>query len=202
MVRRFLAYLFAAAVIALALVWLAGLVWFAGTVPEHPDDDPRRTDAIVVLTGGQGRFEEGVLLLRQGQAQKLFVSGVEPRVEVPELLKRAHLPPAPSDADIVLGHDADSTASNAAETSDWMHSEGFHSLRLVTANYHMPRSLLEFRHAMPDLTIVPHPVFPGAVKQRWWAWPGTAQLIAGEYVKYLVAAASLKLIGEQDQESP
>ena len=200
MVGRFFAFFFAAAIAALAIAWVAGLIWFAGSLPNLPDDSDRHTDAIVVLTGGQGRFEEGVLLLRQGQGRKLFVSGVEPGVEVPEMLKRAHLPPMASDANIVLGHDADSTASNAAETSDWMHREGFHSLRLVTASYHMPRSLLEFRHAMPDLTIVPHPVFPGRVKHHWWAWPGTARLIAEEYVKYLVAAASLKFVG--DQESP
>lgn len=200
MVGRLFAFLFAAVIVALAVAWMAGLIWFAGSLPDRPDNSATHTDAIVVLTGGQGRFEEGVLLLRQGLGQKLFVSGVEPGVEVPEMLKRAHLPPGPSDANIVLGHDADSTASNAAETSDWMHREGFHSLRLVTASYHMPRSLLEFRHAMPDLTIVPHPVFPGRVKHHWWAWPGTARLIAEEYVKYLVAAASLKFVG--DQESP
>ncbi len=200
MIRRFFAFFFVALIVVLAAAWVAGLIWFADTLPDRPEDTATRTDAIVVLTGGQGRFDEGVQLLRQGQAQKLFVSGVEPGVGVAEMLKKAHLPPAPSDADIVLGHDADSTASNAAETSDWMHGQGFHSLRLVTASYHMPRSLLEFRHAMPDLTIIPHPVFPGAVKHRWWAWPGTAQLIAEEYVKYLVAAASLKFVG--DQEAP
>ena len=62
------------------------------------------------------------------------------------------------------------------------------SLRLVTAAYHMPRSLLEFRHAMPEIEIVPHPVFPENFKQRdWWRWPGSASLIVREYSKYLVA---------------
>jgi hypothetical protein len=50
----------------------------------------------------------------------------------------------------------------------------------------MRRSLLEFRLAMPDLVIIPHPVFPENVKQsQWWLWPGTAHLIASEYTKYL-----------------
>ena len=52
----------------------------------------------------------------------------------------------------------------------------------------MRRSLLEFRSAMPAARIVPHPVFPLAVKQaQWWRWPGTAELIASEYNKYLLA---------------
>jgi uncharacterized SAM-binding protein YcdF (DUF218 family) len=61
-------------------------------------------------------------------------------------------------------------------------------LRLVTAWYHMPRSLLEFDRAMPEMDIVAHPVFPDQVKQgRWWAWRGTAVLLVGEYIKYLAA---------------
>jgi uncharacterized SAM-binding protein YcdF (DUF218 family) len=47
---------------------------------------------------------------------------------------------------------------------------------------------LEFRHAMPAVTLVPHPVFPENVKQdRWWAWPGTGSLMASEYNKFLFA---------------
>ncbi len=43
---------------------------------------------------------------------------------------------------------------------------------------------------MPELEIVPHPVFPEHVKQRdWWRWPGSASLIISEYNKYLVALA-------------
>ena len=58
----------------------------------------------------------------------------------------------------------------------------------------MPRSLLEFRVAMPEVDIVPHPVFPDHVKlDAWWRWPGTAVLIAGEYNKFLVAFAAYAL---------
>ncbi len=61
-------------------------------------------------------------------------------------------------------------------------------MRLVTAAYHMPRSLLEFRYAMPNVLIIPHPVFPSHVKQdRWWAYPGTAMLLMSEYNKLIFA---------------
>jgi uncharacterized SAM-binding protein YcdF (DUF218 family) len=90
----------------------------------------------------------------------------------------------------VLGHEADDTFGNAQETALWIRGQGFHSLRLVTAWYHMRRSLLEFDRAMPDIDIVAHPVFPDQVKQeRWWAWRGTAVLLVNEYVKYLGALA-------------
>jgi uncharacterized SAM-binding protein YcdF (DUF218 family) len=71
-----------------------------------------------------------------------------------------------------------------------MREQGLRSLRLVTAAYHMPRSLLEFHRVLPGTEIVPHPVFPEHVKQRsWWRWPGSASLFASEYSKYLVALA-------------
>ncbi len=71
-----------------------------------------------------------------------------------------------------------------------MQNEGYHSLRLVTASYHMPRSLLEFRRAMPDIEILPYPVFPVRFKQdQWWLWPGTLTLLVTEYDKYLLSLA-------------
>src|SRR5262249_54010933 len=100
------------------------------------------------------------------------------------------------------GHEAADTAGNAAETEAWMEHEGFHSLRLVTASYHMQRSLLEFHRAMPEMTIVPHPVFPeGFMRSTWWAWPGTLTLIVSEYHKYMLSAARYWLVAEAQKSA-
>ena len=168
--------------------WLAGLVWFAAEAGREWPSAVEETDAIVVLTGGSERLIGGLALLEAGMARKLFVSGVYRGVEVAELLHIARRSPGDLECCIVLGYAADDTAGNARETAAWMTAEGFGSLRLVTANYHMPRSLLEFRHAMPSVAIVPHPVAPDSVHvAEWWRWPGTASLLATEYVKYLAA---------------
>ncbi len=189
--RRFLRI---AALVALVIeVWLYGLVVFVGRLPDHVEDPDRHTDAIVVPTGGSERLAEGMRLLVRGLAGKLFVSGVNAQTRIADLI--ASLPPdieTPSlalvDCCIVLGHAADSTLGNAAETAAWMRAEGFHSLRLVTADYHMPRTLLEFRHAMPDVEIAIHPVFPDQLRRDvWWRSPGTAGLLIYEYNKYLGA---------------
>jgi len=174
------------AIASLALLWLAGLVWFAEEIPTKVDDPDSATDAIVVLTGGSERLRTGLALLAAGHAKKLFVSGVPREVEVAELLRVGGHAPAELECCIALGHEADSTLGNAAETAAWMAAQNYTSLRLVTAAYHMPRSLLEFRHAMPGIRLVPHPVFPERVKQHWWLWPGTAALIVGEYDKCLL----------------
>jgi uncharacterized SAM-binding protein YcdF (DUF218 family) len=180
-----------AAILALLfLLWLGGLTWFARAIPDEVGDPTTATDAIVVLTGGSLRVQSGIALLNAGKAKKLFVSGVHHGTDVPALLRAEHQPPDKAPCCIALGYDADNTLGNAQETAAWMRQEGFHSLRLVTSNYHMPRSLLEFSRAMPEVRIIPHPVFPESVKQeRWWAWPGTASLIVAEYQKYLLAWA-------------
>ncbi len=186
--------------IALAGAWLAGFVWFAVDVPERVEDPDTPTDAIVVLTGGSERLDTGLSLLRRHMGQKLFVSGVYRGVDVAELLRLTRQKPDEVECCIILGHTADNTLGNAAETAAWMREQGYKSLRLVTANYHMRRSLTEFRYAMPDVTIIAHPVFPYKVKQRWWLWPGTAHLIATEYVKYL--GANLRHLGEMLEDVP
>lgn len=179
----------------LALAWAIGLFGFIARLPDGIDDPVRRTDAIVVPTGGSERLEEGLRLLIHGAAGKLFVSGVNADTRIADLIARL-----PREAEkpslamiaccVVLGHAADSTLGNAAETAAWMKAQGFHSLRLVTADYHMPRSLLEFHRAMPGIEIVMHPVFPNQLnRDGWWRSPGTANLLIGEYNKYLVAMA-------------
>ena len=39
--------------VAILIAWLGGLVWYAGLIPDQVPDRSRRTDAIVVLTGGR-----------------------------------------------------------------------------------------------------------------------------------------------------
>lgn len=182
--RRLLVATGAAA--AFVLLWLGGLVWFTEEIPTTVDDPDSITDAIVVLTGGSERLNTGLALLAAGRAKKLFVSGVSRGVELNELLRLVGLATADLLCCITLGHEADSTLGNATETAAWMSAQNYRSLRLVTAAYHMPRSLIEFHRAMPGVRLIPNPVFPERVKQDWWRWPGTAALIIGEYHKYVL----------------
>lgn len=168
--------------------WTAGLIGFAASMPSRGAASPDRTDAIVVLTGGSGRLRAGLDLLLAGRAERMFISGVYRGVDVSQLLALLKQRPDEIENRISIGNAVD-TIENALETRHWMQGQGYTSLRLVTAAYHMPRSLLEFSSAMPDTRIEPHPVFPEHVKQEyWWAWPGTMALMVSEYNKYLVAS--------------
>ena len=174
--------------ILLAGLWVAGFFVFLDKVPrtQATVESGPKADAIVVLTGGGGRLEMGLRLLTRGDAAKLFISGVDPGVDKTTLLQNRQIDTATLDCCIALGHSADDTSGNATETTRWMASQGFTSLYIVTANYHMPRSLVEFRAALPKAELLPRVVHPNNVHlEDWWRWPGTIQLLTAEYTKYL-----------------
>jgi uncharacterized SAM-binding protein YcdF (DUF218 family) len=183
MLRRLGSY-----VITLVMIWLVGLaVFIVSSVFVRVDSDSP-TDAVVVLTGGRLRLESGLALLAEGKAKKLFISGVNPRVDRDALLRALGARPEHEVCCIVLGREADNTIGNARETASWMHDEGYRSLHLVTSWYHMRRSLLEFSRAMPRITIAAHPVFAHHIDpEGWWGSHGAIWIVVTEYHKYLAA---------------
>ena len=179
----------AAAVAAVA--WGVGLFRFAAMIPTEAGAVTMSTDAIVVLTGGSRRLATGLELLSANAAGMLFVSGVYRGVDVSQLLRHFQNAPDNQRCCVEIGHDAGDTAGNAHETAAWVRRQGFRSLRIVTSNYHVPRSMLEFRHALPGVTLVAHPVVPESFKyDGWWRWPGTARLIVSEFNKTLLVWAA------------
>jgi len=174
-----------------AIAWACGLVWFVSLMPGEAGIDSGATDAIIVLTGGSQRVQVGLDLLASGKARKLFVSGVYQGTNVKALLRASKQSRQSLACCIELGHEADNTHGNAAETAAWMRAENFRSLRLVTAGYHMPRSLLEFSRAMPGVRIVPNPVFPKDGRGS----PHDGLRILAEYMKFLFALTRLGLFG-------
>jgi uncharacterized SAM-binding protein YcdF (DUF218 family) len=172
----------------LVLLGLAGLgfLWFLHEVSAAPVEPARHTGGIVVLTGGAGRVEAGLALLEAGAAPRLLVSGAAPRLTLAELARANQRAPAALAGRVDLGHAAATTTGNAAETAAWARARGIDSLRVVTADYHMPRAMLELRRAMPDITLLPHPVPTAGVPLARRAW-----LLALEYVKLGASFAGL-----------
>src|ERR1700744_124125 len=107
----------AAIVAGVAVAWLAGLLWFASTIPETVEDTGTHTDAIVVLTGGSERIETGVHLLGDGLAERLFVSGVGEQVKAGSLLARNGALAPDLAAKVAVRTAASDTPGNAIETA-------------------------------------------------------------------------------------
>ena len=95
-----------------------------------------------------------------------------------------------------MGREAQDTIGNAQETASWVVKNGYHSIIVVTASYHMPRALTELGYAVPPSCIlIPYPVFTDSVKLTdWWRWSGTTRLLAVEYTKYLASVARVSLM--------
>jgi uncharacterized SAM-binding protein YcdF (DUF218 family) len=187
------------AILAVAVLWVVGLIWFAGEIgrarPEAESlSDVPTADAVVVLTGTPDRLGVGFELLAAGRAQRMFISGVYRGVDVQQILRALRRSPDEAENAVVLGYGADDTIGNAHETAVWMAKEGLTSLILVTSNFHMPRALMEFHAAMPGVTVVPHATAVASFKiDDWWRWPGTIRLIAIEWSKYVAARTRLVL---------
>ena len=164
----------------LALAWALGFAFFSATLPPPAANDAK-TDAIIVLTGGPGRLDRGVKILQADEADRLLISGVDPRVSSKAIEHHYHVPPKLMQR-IDLGRGAVDTRTNADESAAWIGDHDYHSIRLVTADWHMRRARLELARVLPkDVRIV-----PDGVRGQ----PGFTAL-AREYNKYLLRRAAM-----------
>lgn len=192
---------------AIALLWLGGGLAYLERVEQFVPPGEDRSDAIVVLTGGAVRLSTALRLLHEEKAERLLVSGVAPTTTKASLIQAA-IPAMPDSAQasndwsgidlqllfdccVDLGFEAVDTAGNAVEAASWARARGYKSLRVVTANYHMPRAMVEFRRRLTDIAVLPHPVRSDAMRvEDWWQRRAATLFLLGEYTKY--AAAMLR----------
>lgn len=149
-------------------------------------------DAILVLTGGRDRIDEGVRLFAEGKSRRMLISGVHPNATRADVFRTWPTIPLLFECCIDLGYKAMDTIGNAAEARDWVATWGFRSVLVVTSAAHMPRSLVELAREMPDVTFEAHPVpIHLAHRPAWWANRHTAATLTVEYVKTLNAIGRL-----------
>jgi uncharacterized SAM-binding protein YcdF (DUF218 family) len=186
--------LYAAPAIAFAAL-TGGFLWFAFHVArEESPLDRVAADGIVALTGGASRISDAVELLASGRGRRLLITGVGATTNTAELMRLAPDHQRWFGCCIDLDYAAANTVGNAVETKRWARERGFRSLVVVTSGYHMPRAMLEISHRLPDVTLIPFPVVTGQIRgEPWWWHPGTAKLLVFEYLKFLVAAARIRL---------
>ncbi|MBV8798221.1 MAG: YdcF family protein [Alphaproteobacteria bacterium] len=197
--RRSLAYMGRIVLVAV-LAYVLGFLLFATTLPHRPAA-VAPADALVTLTGGDDRLDTAVRLLEQGKAKRLLITGVHPSITKPEL-KAVARGGARFDCCADLDFAAEDTRENAVQAANWMQLHHFASLILVTANYHMPRSLSEFHATMPKVKLTPYPVEPkGANWEHWWRNPHTVRLLQVEYTKYLASLVLDRFISAKSGRS-
>ncbi len=163
--------------------WLFGFVYYmAVTQALSPQATDVKTDAIIVLTGGNNRIHTGLKLLREDSAPQLFITGVHPNYNPGHIYAMWQGDPKIAECCITLDYVATTTIGNAQETRRWTEENNISSGRIVTSKYHMPRALLEITAQNPDLKIIPHPVTEGDIDPRdAYFW----QVIVSEYHKFI-----------------
>lgn len=178
-----------AAFIALVvLLWAVGLMAFADRANRlATPEDVSPADGIVALTGSSARIAAAMKLLEDGKATRLLISGVNRVASPADIRDVAKATRRYYDCCVDLGFQATSTVGNARETAGWAKAHGFHSLIVVTSDFHMPRAMLELREALPGVTLTPYPVKSSELDaSSWWQTPEGARRMTFEYCKYLV----------------
>lgn len=173
MVRRFVAFL--------VLIWAFGFVWFAIVLPGPAGDE--QTDAVVVVTGGEGRVDRALNVVRKGWSPMLLVSGVDREVRPVEFAAEYRVSKKLMKCCVVLGFESFDTRSNAQEASRWIAAHGYKSVRLVTSDWHMRRAALEMGRVLPKSVTLVLDAVPTKPSLR---------ILFLEYHKYIARALSLE----------
>ena len=161
----------------LLLLYAMGFIIFAFTLGKPAPASVRPVDAAVVLTGGSGRIEHGIDVLRDGKARRMLIAGADPSVTKADLARRI-----PNSRDLLkccvdLGSESVDTRSNAEEAGRWLAKGRFHSLRLITSDWHMRRARYEFGKVLGSKYVL----VTDAVRTE-----PTFLTLFGEYNKYLL----------------
>ena len=131
-----------------ALFYAFGFVAFVLLLPAPLAE--AEAEAVIVPTGGAGRIARGLKVLRGREVKQMFVSGVDPDVKPGEFAAEFGVTRREMQCCVTLGFLAVDTHSNAGEAREWVVRNEFKSVRLVTSDWHLRRTLLEFRGTMPD----------------------------------------------------
>jgi uncharacterized SAM-binding protein YcdF (DUF218 family) len=169
----------------LAALYVAGFLLFVASLPSRPQQ-PLKADGIVALTGGDARLDAAVALFEGGVGRRLLITGVN-KASTKEELRLLASGGRRFDCCADIGYAAEDTQGNAEETATWAAQHHFRSLIIVTAGYHMPRSLRLFRAEMPNVKLIAYPVEPAGIDLSAWWRPGTLHLLHNEYLKYMAS---------------
>jgi uncharacterized SAM-binding protein YcdF (DUF218 family) len=161
----------------LLLIYALGFVIFAFTLGRPAAADAAASDAAVVVTGGPGRIEHGIDVLKEHKAGRLLVAGVDPSVTKPDLARRIPGGGRWLACCVDLGSESVDTRSNAEEAGRWLAKHNYRSLRLITSDWHMRRARYEFEKALGRK----YKLLTDAVPTQ-----PTFLTLFGEYNKYLL----------------
>lgn len=147
-------------IILIFIAFFGVLADFAFRSRPNLENNPLPSTAIV-FTGQFDRIQRGLELLAAGEAQHLFISGVNPKAG---LTVRGFADQFGLTADrrlwletgqITLAPDAQTTLENALETACWLdHHPDVRAVALITSQRHMARASLALERAIGPVRVI------------------------------------------------
>ena len=179
-----------------------GLNSFKERILTLQKDPINLSSKVVILTGGTNRIKEGFEVIYKLDKKsisnlKVLVSGTGKGFSKLSLQEKLN----PNfdfrliKCCVELDGVSQDTYSNAVETSKWVSKNNIEEILLITSNYHIPRSILEFQNKMPNLKILYYPITPKQHQiNKWLKSFETFSLIFIEYCKYIIANVRIKTL--------
>jgi uncharacterized SAM-binding protein YcdF (DUF218 family) len=112
--------------------------------------DAASADCGVVLTGGQGRIQEGMSLLQQKRIKKLIITGVNPSSSLREIFPALPFYGEIDEKDIVLEKRSKTTYGNAQQSAPIVEALECKSVVIITSKNHMRRATQVFVAVLPE----------------------------------------------------
>ncbi len=144
---------------------------------------------IVVATGGSNRILEGINIFNKYKNMKMLITGVGEGITKSDIAKAISANKKQINflnCCVDLGNSALNTKGNAKEAYLWLTKNNTKNSFLVTANYHMPRLITEFKKVDPTLVLNIIPVKPKLDPVKDIFIPSNFIIVFKEYLKFLI----------------
>lgn len=155
-----------------------------------PNDDLRKADAIIAISGGDTalRTVHAVQLYQDGWAPKLLFSGDAFDPLSPsnaDIMKNIATSNNVPSEDILVEEESVNTKENAENSEDLIDQLGYETIILVTADYHQRRAFIEFSDKLgEEVEIINSSAQEDQwSKKTWWTSPRGWYLTTSETVK-------------------
>ena len=182
--------IFLTSIILISLTWWSLYLFFI--FPKYHYDlnksSTSLSSAIVVLTGGKGRFEKGLNFLKSGKlSKKLFVSGVFSASELRKKYALSEIEKKLFECCISFDNKATNTYQNVTEIKKWVELNSINEIYLISSYYHLPRVKILFEKKFPSLELNLLPVEANlfTTKYLFFNFFFHIKIIFTEYIKIL-----------------
>lgn len=185
------------------ILLITGFLYFASEVDRLSKIAIKtKADGIVVLTGDGARIAKALELLRDGMGKRLLITGVHEKTSRKTIRRITGSGADLFDCCVDIDRAALDTVGNAKEAGSWAQNHGFNKIIIVTSDYHMPRSMVEFSRIMPEAEIIPvavknyddSPENPDHTGKNW-------HTVGAEYIKYVIARMRLGIRETENRSS-